>query len=271
MPSAAWRRTGPPLLEALEQLGFAPIPHSTGLYYVDMRDPMVLIQDMYLSLKPPHRDDPEVRRVVEESRPKLRRALTGLFPGALVLTFDAETLNQALLNKVQQHNKVLDVPKGVRRLGSLMCVPYGKILSDAIVPNTVTKALHVEKVYDRDIANFTVEEYPGYSTLRNQIRTIKSFRRPVLLVDDLLHKGYRMDNLDPLFKEAGMDIRCILVGIMSGRGHDLMTLQGRRVDCEYFIPNLHYWFTESGLTPLPGRRQRPGRRGKPSSCCRRSI
>ena len=242
----------PALLEALEQLGFAPIPHSTGLYYVDMRDPMVLIQDMYLSLKPPHRDDPEVRRVVEESRPKLRRALTGLFPGALVLTFDAETLNQALLNKVQQHNKVLDVPKGVRRLGSLMCVPYGKILSDAIVPNTVTKALHVEKVYDRDIAHFTVEEYPGYSTLRNQIRTIKSFRRPVLLVDDLLHKGYRMDNLDPLFKEAGMDIRCILVGIMSGRGHDLMTLQGRRVDCEYFIPNLHYWFTESGLTPFLG-------------------
>ncbi len=49
-----------------------------------------------------------------------------------------------------------------------------------------------------------------------------------------------------------MDIRCILVGIMSGRGHDLMTLQGRRVDCEYFIPNLHYWFTESGLTPFLG-------------------
>ena len=246
------RTPRPALLSALEQLGFAPIPGGEGLYYVDMRDPMVLIQDMYLSIKPPHRDDPVVRRAVEESRPRLRRALTGLFPGSLVLTFDAETLNQALLYKVQQHNKVLDVPKGVRRLGNLMCVPYGKILSDAIVPNTVTKALHVEKVYDRDIASFTVEEYPGYSTLRNQIRTIKSFRRPVLLVDDLLHKGYRMDNLDPLFKEAGMDIRCILVGIMSGRGQDLMTLQDRRVDCEYFIPNLHYWFTESGLSPFLG-------------------
>ena len=223
-----------------------------GLYYVDMRDPLVLIQDIFLSIKPPHRDDPAVRQAVAESRPKLRSALTGLFHGSLVLTFDAETLNQALLHKVQQHNKVLDVPVGVRRLGSLMCVPYGKILSDAIVPNTVTKTLHVEKVYDRDIVHFTVEEYPGYSTLKNQIRTIQSFRRPVLLVDDLLHKGYRIDNLDPLFKEAGMDIRCILVGIMSGRGHDLMALQRRQVDCEYFIPNLHYWFTESGLTPFLG-------------------
>src|SRR5699024_10184320 len=246
------KKPRPALTEALSQLGFVGIRGQEGLYYVDMRDPLVLIQDIFLSIKPPHRDDPAVRQAVAESRPKLRSALTGLFPGSLVLTFDAETLNQALLHKVQQHNKVLDVPVGVRRLGSLMCVPYGKILSDAIVPNTVTKTLHVEKVYDRDIVHFTVEEYPGYSTLKNQIRTIQSFRRPVLLVDDLLHKGYRIDNLDPLFKEAGMDIRCILVGIMSGRGHDLMALQRRQVDCEYFIPNLHYWFTESGLTPFLG-------------------
>ena len=246
------KKPRPALEEALAQLGFAQIRGQEGLYYVDMRDPVVLIQDIFLTMKLPHRDDAQVRAAVARTRPKLRRALTGLFPGSLVLTFDAETLNQALLHKVQKHNKVLDVPKGVRRLGNLMCVPYGKILSDAIVPNTVTKTLHVEKVYDRDIASFTVEQYPGYSTLPNQIRTIKSFRRPVLLVDDLLHKGYRIDNLDPLFKEAGMDIRCILVGIMSGRGQDLMALQGRAVDCEYFIPNLHYWFTESGITPFLG-------------------
>lgn len=242
----------PDLMEALEQVGFAPIPRQKGLYYVDMRDPMMLVQDVYLSIKPPHRDDPEVQAVVERCRPALRRSLAQLFPGCLVLTFDAEMLNQALMTKVQEHNHVTDVPPGVRRLGSHMCVPYGKILSDAIVPNTVTKTLHVEKVYTQDIASFTVEEYPGYSTLVNQIRTIKSFRRPVLLVDDLLHKGYRIDNLDPLFKAEGVDIRCIIVGIMSGRGHDLMELQGRRVDCEYFIPNLHYWFTESSIYPFLG-------------------
>lgn len=242
----------PALQTALAQLGFTSIPNQKGLYYVDMRDPMVLIQDVYTVLKPPHSTDPAVEAVVEACRPGLRSALVSLFPGCLVLTFDAETLNQSLLEKVQAHNKVQDVPKGVRRLGSQMCVPYGKILSDAIVPNTVTKTLHVEKVYTPDIGAFTVEEYPGYSSLRNQMRTIQSFRRPVLLVDDLLHKGYRMDNLDPLFKEVGVDVSCIIVGIMSGRGNDLMQLQGRKVDCEYFIPNLHYWFTESGLYPFLG-------------------
>ncbi len=246
------RNQRPALLEALQQMGFAAVPRSSDLYYVDMRNPMVLIQDIYLSLKQPHRDDPQVKAVVEQCRPALRRALTGLFPGSLVLTFEAEMLNQALLYKVQEHNRVLDVPKGVRRLGRHMCVPYGKILSDTVVPNTVTKTLHVEKRYTRDISAFTVEEYPGYSSLTNQIRTIKSFQRPILLVDDLLHKGYRIDNLDPLFKAEGVDISRIIVGIMSGRGSDLMQLQGRRVDCEYFIPNLHYWFTESGLYPFLG-------------------
>ena len=248
------RLTGecPALLEALGQMGFAPIPKQKGLYYVDMRDPMILVQDVYLSIKPPHRDDPEVKRVVEARRPVLRQALADLFPGCLVLTFDAEMLNQSLMTKVQKHNGVQDVPKGVRRLGSHMCVPYGQILSDSIVPNTVTKTLHVEKVYTQDIGSFQVQQYPGYSSLVNQIRTIKSFRRPVILVDDLLHKGYRIDNLDPLFKQEGVDVSRIIVGIMSGRGNDLMELQGRKVDCEYFIPNLHYWFTESSIYPFLG-------------------
>jgi len=242
----------PALLQALEQLGFAPIPQQKGLYYVDMRDPMILLQDIYQSIKQPHRDDPEVKSVVETCRPTLRRALTDLFPGCLVLTFDTEMLNQSLMSRVQAHNRVQDVPAGVRRLGQMMCVPYGQILSDSIVPNTVTKTLHVEKVYTQDISSFTVEEYPGYSGLVNQIRTIQSFRRPVLLVDDLLHKGYRIDNLDPLFKQEGINISRIIVGIMSGRGKDLMERQGRKVDCEYFIPNLHYWFTESSLYPFLG-------------------
>ena len=31
-----------------------------------------------------------------------------------------------------------------------------------------------------------------------------------------------------------------------------MEVQGRQVECEYFIPNLHYWVTESLLYPFLG-------------------
>jgi len=83
--------------------------------------------------------------------------------------------------------------------------------------------------------------------LINQIKTIKSFRRPVILVDDLLNKGYRIKELDPLFKQEKIDVSKLIVGVLSGRGKDLMTLQGRPVESVYFIPNLHSWFVGSNI------------------------
>lgn len=240
----------PALLDALTQLGFIPVENTLGLYYVDMRAPMVLIQDVLLCIKNPHHDAPEVTEAIRAARPRLRRALGGLYPGKLLLCFDAELLNQSLMFKVQQHNNVLGLEG--KHLGNLMCVPYGKILSDEIVPNTVTKTLHVDKSFAPNGGSFSVVEYPGYSPLKTQVRTIKAFRRSVILVDDLLHKGYRIGKLNPLFEQEGLEISRIIVGILSGRGRDLMREQHRQVDCEYFIPNLHYWVTESLLYPFIG-------------------
>ena len=92
-----------------------------------------------------------------------------------------------------------------------ICVsPYGKILSGEIVPNTVTKTLHVDKVYSPSLRHFDIVQYPGYSNLHNQARTIKSFRRPVLLVDDLLHKGYRMEKLTPCLRKRMWPLTALL-------------------------------------------------------------
>ena len=234
------------LLDVLMQLGFVRAEEVPDLYYVDMRMPMVLIQDLLLGIKAPHRDAPEVLEAIEQSRPRLRAALTALYPGKLLLCFDAELLNQALMYRVQQH----DHAGGAK--GRFLCVPYGKILSGEVVPGTVTKTLHADKCFAPDGSNFSVVEYPGYSSLPNQVRTLKSFRRPVILVDDLLHKGYRIGKLNPIFEREGLEISRIIVGILSGRGRDLMREQHRQVDCEYFIPNLHYWVTESLLYPFIG-------------------
>ena len=234
------------LLDVLRQLGFIPVPEAEALLYVDMRMPMILIQDLLLGIKAPHRDAPELREAVALSRPRLRGALTSLYPGKLLLCFDAELLNQALMYRVSQHDRACGGPRGA------LCVPYGKILSGEVVPGTVTKTLHADKCFAPDGSSFSVVEYPGYSSLPNQVRTLKSFRRPVILVDDLLHKGYRIGKLNPIFEREGLEISRIIVGILSGRGSDLMREQHRQVDCEYFIPNLHYWVTESLLYPFLG-------------------
>ena len=247
---------------ALQQLGFVPVAGQADIFYVDMRDPVMLLQDAMLCIKSPHQQSRAVRDAVLQTRPRLRMAINNMFPGKLLLCFDSEMLNQALVERIERMNGVQDVPEGVRRLGPYMCVPYGKIFADAIVPNTVTKTLHVEKCYAPDTRSFTIEEYPGYSPLSGQVRTLKSFHRPMILVDDLLHKGYRIEKLDRVFRQEQLAVDKILVAVMSGYGRDLMRVQGRTAECEYYIPNLHYWVTESLLYPFIGGDSVTGRRQK---------
>ena len=245
--------------EALLQLGFAPVDGCQDIYCVDMRKPVMLLQDMLLCIKQPYHDEEAVKEAVQHTRPRLRHALTEMFPGKLLLCFDSEMLNQALMDLVERIDS--DRPAG-SRLGQYMCVPYGKILSDSIVPGTVTKTLHVEKCFYPDLRHFEIEEYPDYSPIRNQVRMLKSFERPVLLVDDLLHKGYRLEKLDKVFREENFTPERIIVAVMSGNGRDLMQRQGRKAECEYFIPDLHYWVTESLLYPFIGGDSVIGQRGK---------
>ena len=239
------------LRTALQQLGFLPLGAQDTLWCVDMRAPVMLLQDVLLAIKQPLHGEKTVQDAVARTRPRLRAALGRMFPGKLLLCFDSEQLNQTLMERVQRLNGTDRLPAGVR-LGPGMCVPYGKILSDVVVPHTVTKTLHVEKRFCTDLQHFEIVEFPGYSPLRSQVRMLKSFERPVLLVDDLLHNGYRLEKLDKVFRAEGLVPEKIVVAILSGRGRDIMQQQGRTVECEYFIPNLHYWVTESLLYPFLG-------------------
>ena len=245
--------------QALLQLGFVSVAGGGDIYCVDMRKPVMLLQDMLLCIKQPYHDEEAVKEAVQHTRPRLRHALTDMFPGKLLLCFDSEMLNQALMDRVERIDS--ERPEG-SRLGRYMCVPYGKILSDSIVPGTVTKTLHVEKCFYPDLRRFEIEEYPDYSPIRNQVRMLKSFERPVLLVDDLLHKGYRLEKLDKVFRQEDFAPERIVVAVMSGNGRDLMRRQGRKAECEYFIPDLHYWVTESLLYPFIGGDSVIGQRGK---------
>jgi len=133
-----------------------------------------------------------------------------------------------------------------------MCVPFGKILRGKVVPNTVTKTLHTDKVYEPDLQTYAIEPFPYYSPLESQIRMIKSFMRPVILVDDLVHKADRLQALAPSLKKAGIPIKKVVVGVISGYGRDLMDCVGLPVESIYSMPNLRQWFVESTLYPFIG-------------------
>ena len=242
----------------LERQGFRKAEEGydgAAVYEVGMKYPVALIDDMMTTIKEPFSKNEKVLEVIKEAHKKFQGALVKLYPGNLVLSFDSDVMQQRMVDIIASENAETsesESMKAKKRLGKSMCVPFGKILRGMAVPGTVTKSLHTEKVFEPEIDRFEIKEFPNYSLLCNQIRTIKSFGRPVLLIDDLLHKGYRMRGLDPILKQEGLEVSKLIVGILSGRGLELMEQQGRQVDSVYFIPNMLSWLSESSMYPFVG-------------------
>lgn len=245
----------PKLIELLKRQGFLETKseqREIGDFEVDMRRPVVLIDDALTVIKEPFSSNEKVRRVIAETHAKFQQALISLYPGNLVLSFDSHIMQQRMVTIITSEKETADLSAGNSGLKSSMCVPFGKILRGVAIPGMVTKSLHTEKVFEPGINQFHIKEFPNYSPLTSQIRAIKSFQRPVLLIDDLLHSGHRMRKLDPILRQEGLDVEKLIVGILSGRGRALMEEQGRQVESVYYLPNMLSWFSESSMYPYIG-------------------
>ena len=232
--------------------GFVPAGDSTDALAVDMRCPIVLSRNVDTAVKEPFSSSPRVLAAIAAAHRRLQAALTKLQPGSLVLSLSAGVIYHRLLQRITGRNGVPAEPTTPRVLGPDICVPYGKILRGVAVPNTVTKTLRTDKVYEPDLSSYSIEAYPDYSPLADQVRTIHAFDRPVILVDDMLHDGKRIRRLAPLFAQTNTPVDQVLVGYLTGMGRDLMEQLGYDVDAIYYLPNLRLRFVESTLYPFIG-------------------
>ena len=234
--------------------GFVPVQHREGydVLSVDMRRPIVLSRNVDTAIKAPLGTSPRVAEAIASAHRRLQAALTKLQPGSLVLSLSAGVIYHRLLQCITARNGVPAEPVTPRVLGPDICVPYGKILRGVAVPNTVTKTLRTDKVYEADLSAYSIEAYPDYSPLPDQVRTIRAFDRPVILVDDMLHDGKRIRRLAPLLEQTHTRVDQVLVGYLTGMGRDLMDQLGYPVDSIYYLPNLRRWFVESTLYPFIG-------------------
>lgn len=242
---------------ALERQGFVrPELLEEGekrvIYMVDMHEPLMLLHNLETTLKEPFGSSPAVLSAIERNHKKLQTAMTKLYPGNLVLSLSSGVMHHRMVDRITALNGVPGEPLTPRRLGENMCVPFGKILRGKVVPNTVTKTLHTDKVYEPELDSYAIEAFPYYSPLESQIKTIRSFDRPVILVDDLVHKADRLQALAPSLKKAGIPVKKVVVGVISGYGRDLMETFHLPVESIYSMPNLRQWFVESTLYPFIG-------------------
>lgn len=240
------------VINNLKLYGFLKIPQTEGIYAVNMNSPCTINLDIENVLKEPFRSNSNIALTIEKTRKKLLEALVNLYPGNLLLPIDMDIVHESLVRKICKENGVSTIPQRDKKYGPFMCVPFGNFLNRYIVPNTVTKSLHTEKFFEPDMKSFSIKAYPYYLEIENQVKMIKSFNRPVILIDDVLHKGYRIKALDPLLNKEDVKVHKIIVGILSGRGKEIMDVQKRDVDCVYFIPKLRHWFNENLLYPYIG-------------------
>lgn len=246
---------GKDIFPLLKLYGFTEVPFcddNNPVYAVNMSTPSIINFDIQNIIKEPFRSNPKVMETLTECRKKLIESIAKLHPGELIISFNVNFVYQCLIRKICRENMVPTDNSMPKKLGEAMCVPYGNILERYVIPNTVTKALHTEKLFFPDMRKFIIGEFPHCLNLGTQIKMIKAFQRPVILVDDLLHKGYRIKAVDPILKHEDIEVKKIIVAVLSGRGKDLMDMQGRSVDSVYFIPRLKLWFNENSLYPFIG-------------------
>jgi nicotinic acid mononucleotide adenylyltransferase len=248
-------RITPEMIEILELQGFLPLESEhpeEHVYSVDMSTPCTLNLDIKSLIKDPYKNSERVTTAILKSRKRLQRAMAALYPGHLVLSFDRSMIYESLIKKICDENNVPTTPLVPRELGAFMCVPFGDILKRWIMPNTVTKAIHVEKYFNSSLESYRIEAYPYYLDLDNQTNMLKSFNRPVMMVDDILDKGYRIKEIEPVMKRHDVKIQKIFVGVLSGRGKALMESKNIQVETAYFIPRLRVWFNEGKMYPFIG-------------------
>ncbi len=245
------------VISALERQGFVKPPSRASadrrtVYFVDMHEPLLLLHNIDTTIKEPFASSPLVRQTEADCHRRLQISMTKLYPGNLVLSIPSVLMQHRLVDMVTALNDVPSEQTYPRKLGADMCVPFGKTLRGVVVPNTVTKTLHTDKVYDPDLRNYAIEAFPYYAPLATQINTIKSFDRPVILVDDLVHRADRLQAIIPDIKVAGIPLKKVVVGVITGYGKDLMDAFGLPVESVYSMPNLRQWFVESSLYPFIG-------------------
>ena len=243
------------IIKVLRRQGFiniAPPDAKYPLYAVNMKSPVVIFRDAETVLKNPFNKDWRVQKAFARAHNNLLTTMNKIYPGKLLLSFNTSAIHNKIIRRMADINGVSLVNDNGQERGPYMCVPFGKALSNVSVLNTVTKALHIDKYFNRAIKGFTISQTHNYSTVDNQVKTIKSFNMPVILIDDLLHKGHRMRILIPYLEKNNVDVKEVLVGVMTGRALDFLAEKHITAECAYFLPTLEVWMNERDCYPFIG-------------------
>ncbi len=238
-------------VELIKSHGFVKLEiqdYFRDIYAVDMKFPVCLTLDIQTYIKETFSNNEKTSKRIEKSRKKLISSLIELYPNTLILSFDVEMLQQAVVEMLSEEMEKSTYNKN----NDYLCVPMGNVLEGKVANNIATKQLLVEREYTYDTQKFVIKEYPFEAKLEDQIKTLSSFEKRIVLVDDVVNNCHEILGIDGSLKRNSIDVVKVIAGILSSNGKDILEMHGYEVDSTYFIPNLKIWIRESTLHPFIG-------------------
>lgn len=232
----------------------------------DISEPIVIFRDVEDAIKKPFKSNPRVVSTVNATHNRLLETISEIHPGKLIISLNSSAVYSKITDIITAENVRDDAPeeseminKGYVRSGfdvtqenPYLAVPFGKALSRVVIPQTVTKALHIEKYFSNDLSTYSIREAVNYPALDDQIAVLKSFDKPVILIDDIFHKGSKYKKLAPILKEKDVDIHKIVVAVLTQDGLDNLNDDNQIIVSPYFIPRITLWINERDCYPFLG-------------------
>ena len=121
LSSTPTRGCAPETEELFRRQGF--IRRDGGPLEADLRAPVVLLQNLETTIQEPLSRNPRVLAAIRRGHQRLQTALTGLYPGNLVLTLSADVIHHRLLRMITQFNQVPQEPTTPPEAGEIYVRP----------------------------------------------------------------------------------------------------------------------------------------------------
>jgi len=238
------------LYGVLMRSGFKKVMIGSGnfVFKGDMSAPVILNLDGTARMKETFRRHGHIREAIRWARASLQEHIVKMYPNTVVLSFDRGMMYNHLIRMITSKNSSLND----QGLGPYLCVPYGDVFKRWLLPQTMTKAFHAERYYPPDLDHFDIDASPGYLPLVRQGQVLKSFKKPLILVDDILDRGNRLIAFESILEALDLEVEAVYTGLATQRGKERFSQEGMTIKGAYNIPEVKAWFNEGDVYPFMG-------------------
>lgn len=232
--------------------GYNQIPHewrqnnkTLSLMIADLRKPVLFINDLEDVLKAPFNSHPAIKSRLKKNRESNLNILSKINRESVIISLNYKDIVFNLMEKISLINRQ-------EKNCPYLCILFGNILGKYIVPDTITKALHAERVVNKQgkLVGFTHSKY--YYSIPIQLKTIKAFGRKTIMTDIVVHSARRILNIKKAAGEVGVEIKKVVSGLISGLAKEIMDANNIESDSLFYVPRLHSWYEEHNFYPYIG-------------------